>query len=91
MFVIIFDSFQSFCFLSLLSPMCLLSVDALKRYLLMQPRPASIAQCAQYPFKHPTFDDDTQIVLFWFDLMYDGSDIDYLTSLRSVFSDLTGF
>ena len=71
--------------------MCLLSVDALKRYLLMQPRAARIAQCAQYPFKHPTFDDDTQIVLFWFDLMYDGSDMDYLTSLRSVFSDLTGF
>ena len=27
----------------------------------------------------------------WFNLMYSGRDIDYLTSLRSVFSDLTGF
>ena len=71
--------------------MCFLSVDALKCYLLMQPRAARIAQCVQYPFKHPNFDDDTQIVPFWFDLMYDVSDIDYLTSLRSVFSDLTGF
>ena len=52
---------------------------------------ARIAQCAQYPFKHTTFDDDTQIILFWFDLMYNGSDMDYLTSLLSVFSDLTGF
>ena len=76
--------------------MCLLSLDAFKCYLLVH----ACARIAQSLMPSTSLsnswsskDKHKLFFLFWnwFDIIYSGRDIDYLKSLRGVFSDLTGF